>query len=78
MDNHSSLLQKFVNYGQKSFITLGNGVNFINILASLQNFVAHLFPLYFLCRLIKLEQTPTSLLLAQLKTLPFNQLFFII
>jgi hypothetical protein len=29
-DKHSSLLQKFVNYGQKSFITLASGVNFIN------------------------------------------------
>ena len=26
MDKHSSLLQKFLNYGQKSFITLGQQV----------------------------------------------------
>ncbi len=27
MDKHSSLLQKFINYGQKSFITFGPGLS---------------------------------------------------
>jgi hypothetical protein len=31
MNKRSSLLQKSINYGQKSFITLGPGVNFIKL-----------------------------------------------
>ncbi len=30
-DKHSSLLQTFVNYGHKSFITLGSAINITNI-----------------------------------------------
>jgi hypothetical protein len=34
MDKHSSLLRKFVNYEQKSFITLGPGDNFMKLFTS--------------------------------------------
>jgi hypothetical protein len=33
-DEHSGLLQKLVNYGQKSFITLAPGPNVINLFAA--------------------------------------------
>ncbi len=34
MDKHSSLLRKSVNYGQKSFTTLGPGVDVIKLFSS--------------------------------------------